>query len=100
VVAPPTGPSGDEAVVRLEIVTAPAGAAITIDGFPLPGRTPLVDVPVTARGGRVVRAELDGYEPAEARYDLLMDGRIEIALEPLAAGGGEAVADVATGRSP
>jgi cytoskeleton protein RodZ len=96
--APPTGPSVDEAVVRLEIVTAPAGAEITIDGFPLPGRTPLVDVPVTARGGRVVRAELDGYEPAEARYDLLMDGRIEIALSPLPAGGGDAVAEVATGR--
>jgi cytoskeleton protein RodZ len=96
--AAPPGPGGGEAVVRLEIVTAPPGAEITIDGFPLPGRTPLVDVPVTARGGRVVRAELDGYEPAEARYDLLMDGRIEIALNPLPAADGEAPAEVASGR--
>jgi hypothetical protein len=98
-VAPPTGPAGDDAVVRIEVVTDPPGAEITIDGFPLPGRTPLLDVPVTARAGRVVRAELDGFEPLEARYDLLFDGRVELTLVPLAAAaGGVAVDEVAEGR--
>ena len=97
--APPTGPAGEDAVVRIEVVTEPPGAEITIDGFPLPGRTPLLDVPLTARAGRVVRAELDGFEPAEARYDLLLDGRIELELTPLAAAGdGAAAAEVAAGR--
>lgn len=71
-----------EATVRIDVVTEPAGAFVTIDGFPLPGRTPLSAVPVSARAGRTVRAELEGYEPAEARYDLLTDGRIELTLAP------------------
>jgi cytoskeleton protein RodZ len=97
--APPTGAAGDDAVVRIMVVTEPPGAEITIDGFPLPGRTPLLDVPVTARAGRVVRAELDGFAPAEARYDLLIDGRVELTLTPLAAAGdAAAAAEVAAGR--
>ncbi|MDA0699931.1 MAG: DUF4115 domain-containing protein [bacterium] len=78
----PTGPADGDAIVRLEIVTEPAGAIVTIDGFPLPGRTPLSGVPVSARAGRVVRAELDGYQAAEARFDLVNDGRIEFTLTP------------------
>ena len=90
-------PPGAEAVVRVDIVTTPAGAAITIDGFPLPGRTPLANVPVSARADRLVRAELEGYEPTEARVDLLADGRVELDLTPVAAAAG-AAADVGTGR--
>lgn len=96
----PAGASAEaDAVIRIDIVTEPAGAAITIDGFPLPGRTPLTDVPVTARAGRLVRAELDGYEPAEARVDLLADARVDLELAPIAAESDAAVvADVGTDR--
>ena len=80
------GPGAD-ATVRIDVVTNPPGAVVTIDGFPLPGRTPLAEVPVSARSGRVVRAELEGYEPAEARYDLVVDGRIELTLTPIAPDG-------------
>lgn len=90
-------PPGAEAVVRVDIVTTPAGAAITIDGFPLPGRTPLANVPVSARADRLVRAELEGYEPTEALVDLLADGRVELDLAPVAAAAG-ATADVGSGR--
>ena len=85
--APATEPAatpGSDTVVRIEIVTEPAGAAITIDGFPLPGRTPLADVPVSARAGRLVRAELEGYEPVETRVDLLADTRVDLDLAPIA----------------
>lgn len=96
--APPSAASpGAEAVVRVDIVTTPAGAAITIDGFPLPGRTPLVNVPVSARAARLVRAELEGHEPTEVSVDLLADGRVELDLAPVTAATG-AAADVGTGR--
>ncbi len=93
----PTATASADTVVRIDIVTTPAGAAITIDGFPLPGRTPLTDVPVSARANRLVRAELDGFEPTEARVDVLADGRIDLALAPVAAATG-ATDDVAAGR--
>lgn len=69
--------------VRVSIVTDPPGASISIDGFPVPGVTPLQDVPVTAREGRVVRAELDGFEPSEMRADLRQDADVTLALTPL-----------------
>ena len=70
--------------VRVSIVTDPPGASISIDGFPVPGVTPLQDIPVTAREGRVVRAELDGFEPSEVRADLRQDADVTLALTPLA----------------
>jgi len=70
--------------VRISVVTTPPGAAITIDGFPVPGVTPLVDIPVTAREGRLVRAELDGYEPAELRADLRQDADLSLSLTAVA----------------
>lgn len=75
-------PSADS-TVRIAIVTEPAGAQVSIDGFPVPGVTPLADIPVTARAGRVVRAELDGYEPSELRTDILSDGEVRLTLEPV-----------------
>jgi cytoskeleton protein RodZ len=71
--------------VRVDVVTTPPGAAITIDGFPIPGRTPLAAIPVTGREGRVVRAELDGYVPAEVVADLRADTRVELTLSPVSA---------------
>ncbi|MFO8149940.1 MAG: DUF4115 domain-containing protein [Trueperaceae bacterium] len=87
-----------DAVVRVDIVTEPAGAAITIDGFPLPGRTPLTAVPVSARAGRLVRAELDGYEPAETLVDLVADARVDLDLAPIAAATDAVAADVGADR--
>jgi cytoskeleton protein RodZ len=81
--------------VRIDVVTEPPGASVTIDGFPVPGRTPLSGIPVTGREGRVVRAELDGHEPAEVTADLRQDARVELRLEPLAAAPAAAAAAVA-----
>jgi cytoskeleton protein RodZ len=69
--------------VLVSIVTDPPGAAVTIDGFPVPGVTPLLDIPVTARDARVVRAELDGYAPSEVRADLRQDADLALTLEPV-----------------
>ncbi len=88
--APAGGLAADAAApgqVRVSIVTDPPGASISIDGFPVPGVTPLQDVPVTAREGRVVRAELDGFEPSELRADLRQDADVTLALTPLADAG-------------
>ncbi len=82
-------PAADEVLsdqptqVRVSIVTDPPGASVTIDGFPVPGVTPLQDVPVTARAGRLVRAELDGFEPGELEADLRQDTELELPLTPL-----------------
>ena len=97
-VAEAAAAAGLDAVVRVDVVSVPAGAAITIDGFPLPGRTPLLEVPVSARAGRVVRAELDGYEPNEVRVDLLADGRVELTLTPLAEEPAAGVPEIGAGR--
>ena len=84
--------------VRVDIVTDPPGAAVTIDGFPVPGVTPLLDVPVTAREGRVVRAELDGFEAAEVSADLRQDAEVTLTLTALtAAGAAPAAAAAAVG---
>ena len=97
VAEPAVAPSSDT-IVRVEIFTEPAGAAITIDGFPLPGRTPLTDVPVSARADRLVRAELEGYEPAEARVDLLADTRVDLGLAPIADATAASTAEVGDDR--
>lgn len=87
--APEAGPPATAAdatpdQARVSIVTDPPGASVSIDGFPVPGVTPLQDVPVTAREGRVVRVELDGFEPNEVRADLRQDADLTLTLTPLA----------------
>lgn len=83
--APGLGGQGaaSDALVRIEVITTPPGAEISIDGFPIPGRTPLQDIPVSARGGRLLRAELDGYQTLETTVDLLVDSRVELTLSLL-----------------
>ena len=83
--------------VRVDIVTDPPGATVTIDGFPVPGLTPLRDVPVTAREGRIVRAELDGFETGEVSADLRQDAEVALTLTPLTAAGDEPVAAAGDG---
>lgn len=68
--------------VLVTVESEPAGAEVTVDGFPLPGTTPVRDVPVTARASRLVRVTLDGYEPFESTYDLSFDRTLAVILQP------------------
>lgn len=80
-----TGPGATvDAIVRVDLITDPPGAEVTVDGFAVPGRTPLLDVPFTARTGRVVRAELEGHTAAQEVVDLLEDREVRLTLAPLA----------------
>jgi cytoskeleton protein RodZ len=95
--SPLTGPGATvDAIVRVDLVTDPPGAEVTVDGFAVPGRTPLLDVPFTARAGRVVRAELEGHAVAQEVVDLLEDREVRLTLAPLSDGPGVA-APAATG---
>lgn len=68
--------------IRLTVESVPSGAEVSVDGFPLPGTTPVQDVLVTGRPSRVVRVTLDGYEPFEDTYDLSFDRSLSVILEP------------------
>ena len=105
--AAPSAPEGTPAAteqardVLLTVESEPPGAEVTVDGFGLPGTTPVRDVPVTARASRVLRLTLDGYQPFEGTYDLSFDRTISVILEPEVAAapadeGANAVADGAT----
>ncbi|MFN2323508.1 MAG: RodZ domain-containing protein [Trueperaceae bacterium] len=79
-----TGPGASvDAIVRVDLITDPPGAEVTVDGFAVPGRTPILDVPFTARAGRVVRAELEGHAAAQEVVDLLENREVRLALAPL-----------------
>lgn len=66
--------------VLIDVTSAPPGARVTIDGFQLPGVTPIRSAPVTARSERVVRVTLEGYEPWEETVDLSAGRAIEVNL--------------------
>jgi cytoskeleton protein RodZ len=98
VVPPPTAPqvtavAPGERSVTVTVATTPPGATVTIDGFPLPGVTPLSS-PVTARAGRVIRVDLPGHEREEIRLDLQPDTPATLTLtlrpSPIAAPASEA----------
>ncbi len=79
-----TGPGAAvDAIVRVDLITDPPGAEVTVDGFAVPGRTPILDVPFTARAGRVVRAELEGHTAAQEVVDLLESREVRLTLAPL-----------------
>ena len=67
--------------VRLSVTTEPAGARVLVDAFPLEGLTPIVAAPVSARESRLVRVELEGYEPFEAPFDLTFDRSLSFVLQ-------------------
>ena len=66
--------------VTIDIETEPPGARVSIDGFELPGTTPLLGIPVTARAERQVRATLDGFVPFEGNFDLSFSRALAISL--------------------
>ncbi len=74
--------AGQPATVLISVVSEPPGATVTIDSFALPGTTPIRDVPVTARAGRVLNVTLDGYMPLLETVDLLDDQVLSVNLVP------------------
>ncbi len=76
--------------VLIDVVSSPPGARVSIDGFQLPGVTPIRAAPVTARAGRVMRVVLDGYEPWEATIDLTEGRAVEANLRQITAAAGQA----------
>ncbi len=82
--AAPALPGGDALPdeILLTIDSEPPGAEVSVDAFPLPGTTPIRDVPVTARAERTLRVVREGYLPYEATVDMTRDREIAVALEP------------------
>jgi cytoskeletal protein RodZ len=68
--------------VQVTIDTQPAGASVSIDGFALPGTTPIKDAPVTAREGRQVEITLPGYQPVVTTVNLTQDRTLSYTLTP------------------
>ena len=93
--AAPAGTVGstvEDRTVLVSIATTPPGARVTIDGYALPGVSPIVNAPVTARDGRVVHVTLDGYQDVERTVDLRSDQALTFAMQPVAAPSSGAVA--------
>lgn len=78
--AAPPAPVLDEVLIDIE--TDPPGGQVTIDGFQLPGITPLRSMPVTPRANRLVRITLDGFQPFEQSFDLSFGRTLVITLAP------------------
>src|SRR5690625_1711566 len=91
--------------VRLTVITEPPGAEVAVDGFPLPGSTPIEGAPVTARESRIVSVNREGYEPIEAEFDLTSDRNLSFTLteaseeEAAADGDGAAEGAAAAGQA-
>lgn len=92
--ATPAGqtPAASAGTVLIDVTSSPPGARVTIDGFQLPGVTPIRAAPVTARQGRVMRVVLEGYEPWQETVDLSEGRAVEVNLTQVAAAAGEPVA--------
>lgn len=73
-------PAATAGTVLIDVTSSPAGARVTIDGFQLPGVTPIRSAPVTARSGRIMRVVLEGYEPWEEAVDLSEARSVEVNL--------------------
>ncbi len=83
----PTEPdAGEPATILVSVTSTPAGATVSIDGFVLPGVTPILDAPVTARPGRVLNVSLEGYQTLSQAVDLLESQtlHVELAAEQVA----------------
>ena len=96
--SPATGsPEGvplvDESLSLFTLTTDPPGAEVTLDGFPLPGTTPISGQPLTPGVGRTLRVTLPGYETYEAPIDVSNDLRLSVTLTPVGAAESETEAD-------
>ena len=91
-------PAGTAGTVLIDVISSPPGARVTIDGFQLPGVTPIRSAPVTARSGRVMRVVLEGYEPWEEAVDLTESRTVEVDLTQTIATGTETPTGPAVGQ--
>lgn len=78
----PEAAASQPTTVLVTVISEPPGAVVSIDSFALPGTTPIRDVPVTARAGRVLRVSLEGYQTLEQPVDLLEDQTLSVRLAP------------------
>jgi len=76
--------------VLIDVITDPPGARVSVDGFVLPGVTPIHAAPVTARAGRTLEVSLDGYQTERRTLDLTEGQAVELRL----------TADAATTEAP
>ena len=83
----------DASLSRFTLVTDPPGADVTLDGFPLPGTTPIDRQPLTPGVGRMLRVTLPGYETYEAPIDVSNDLRLSVTLTPVGTAAGAAGAE-------
>lgn len=79
----PESASAEPRTVLVTVTSTPEGASVAIDGFALPGVTPIRDAPVTARSGRQLRVTLEGFQPSEQVVDMSQGGTFDVALEPV-----------------
>ena len=85
-------------IARVEVTTSPEGAKVSVDGRAL-GATPLEQPLILGPGDHVVRASLEGHDPAERSFRVAAGDTLAVALtlaktaEPAAVtgttGGGE-----------
>jgi cytoskeleton protein RodZ len=99
----PAGVVGDAVqarTVQVSIDTQPPGASVSIDGFALPGTTPIKDAPVTAREGRQVKITLAGYQPLVTTVDLRQSRTLSYTLTPTAQTSAQAPTPAGTTVTP
>ena len=61
----------------------PPNAEVSIDNYDFPGTTPLTRAPMTPGENRVLRVNLEGFEPYEVPIDLSYDRNLSVVLTPL-----------------
>lgn len=85
--AAPALPGGDALPdeILLSVTSDPPGAEVTVDAFPLPGTTPIRDVPISAREERTLRLTREGHLPYEGTFDMTSDRDLSISLEEIPA---------------
>ncbi len=69
--------------VFLTLTSVPPNAEVSIDNYDFPGTTPLTRAPMTPGENRVLRVNLEGFEPYEVPIDLSYDRNLSVVLTPL-----------------
>ncbi len=66
-------------IARVEVTTSPEGAKVSVDGRAL-GATPLEQPLILGPGDHVVRASLEGHDPAERSFRVAAGDTLAVAL--------------------